>query len=88
MTPSTTSQFYHQTAAASFPRLELPLPGISLLPRIKHVSIAWHYVRTAVAAGIISPRKVWSAQNPSDLMTKAVARVTFTSLVNSFMTLF
>ena len=58
----------------------------STLLKAKHVSIAWHYVRAAIAAGIVSPRKVWSAANPSDLMTKAVARHTFTSLVNSFMT--
>ena len=54
--------------------------------RRKHNSISWHYVREAVAAGIISPIKVWSAQNPSDLMTKAVSRSTFHPLVNSFMT--
>ena len=39
----------------------------STLLKAKHVSIAWHYVRAAIAAGIVSPRKVWSAANPSDL---------------------
>lgn len=58
------------------------------LLRKKQHGIAWHYIRTAVAAGIISPRKVWSEQNPSDLMTKAVSKATFDSLVNSFMTRF
>jgi hypothetical protein len=48
----------------------------SLLKK-KHVAIAYHTTREAAAAGIIHPVKVSSANNFSDILTKAVSKKTF-----------
>ena len=54
----------------------------SLLKK-KHVAISYHKVREAVAAGVIVPIKIASADNFSDCLTKALPIADHNRLVNS-----
>ena len=54
----------------------------SLLKK-KHVAISYHKVREAVAAGVIVPIKMASADNFSDCLTKALPIADHNRLVNS-----
>ena len=45
----------------------------------KHVAIAFHAVREAVAAGVISPYWLKGQRNPADILTKQLPRPSFKS---------
>ena len=53
------------------------------LMKKKHVAISYHKVREAVAAGVIVPIKIASAENFSDCLTKALPITDHNRLVNS-----
>ena len=54
----------------------------SLLKK-KHIAISYHKVREAVAAGVIVPIKIASADNFSDCLTKVLPIADHNRLVNS-----
>ena len=45
----------------------------------KHVAIAFHVVREAIAAGVISPYWLKGQRNPADILTKQLPRTSFRS---------
>ena len=51
----------------------------------KHVAISYHYVREAIAAQIVNPIWIRSAENFSDICTKAVGGNIFDSHVHELM---
>ena len=57
------------------------IPGSQL--KKKHTAIAYHRVREAVAAGIIEPYHVKGADNPADILTKALTSSEFLKHVKS-----
>lgn len=57
----------------------------SSLLKKKHVAIAYHLTREATAARIVHPLKTKSEWNFADLLTKALARKPFASLVDGIL---
>ena len=51
----------------------------------KHVAIAYHYVREAIAAKIINVVWIKSHENFSDLCTKALGKISFHDLNDDMM---
>lgn len=52
----------------------------------KHLAIAWHRVREAVAAGIVTFVYVPSVENISDCLTKSLSPMVYSKLVKPFFT--
>jgi hypothetical protein len=50
----------------------------------KHSSIAYHYVRWAVAAGVITVAWIASEENLADVFTKRLAEITRDCLFGNF----
>ena len=49
----------------------------------KHVEVRYHFIRDCVAEGVVTPQKVNSMDNLSDLMTKPLAIILFEKFRNS-----
>jgi hypothetical protein len=52
--------------------------------RTKHIDVAYHFLRSAVARGVLTLKHVPSTSNPADAFTKPLAEAKFSHFIRTF----